>query len=295
MQGRGPARALAGFVRYSGLPRVIVQGDHENSMSAVVRDACGLITGGFHRASEDGRTSYERQFERVYASQVLPFGERTMWKDPTLSPAKLSSSWGYGLWLGRTMASNAHIVGTRSGALLVRTVRRLPPSEREDGELVIVMRGTPMKAKAVTEGAAGSSSNSAARAQQTWTWAEEAKAPAASRTEEEQRVDPQPAPSEEKAGPAPGPANAEPPKTLARPREPDQAHAAIEDHPQEAPVKRGRGRVHARLPGVRWALEKAQRLLHEKEGRNGGDQRQQGGGAGRGQQQQRGRPQQREP
>ena len=145
------------------------------------------------------------------------------------------------------MASNAHIVGTRSGALLVRTVRRLPPSEREDGELVIAMRGTPMKAKAVTEGAAGSSSNSAARAQQTWTWAAEAKAPAASRTEEEQRVDPQPAPSEEKAGDAPRPANAEPPKTLARPREPDQAHAAIEDHPQEAPVKRGRGRPPTRV------------------------------------------------
>ena len=310
VQDRGPARALAGFVRYLGLPRVIVQGDPENSMSAVVREACGLITGGsaiaresprnskgsngaaeraiqtiqgyartlrldlakrtgvevgaehpitqwlirhagwcwshFHRASEDGRTSYERQFERVYGSQVLPFGERTMWKNPTLSPAKLSSSWGYGLWLGRTMASNAHIVGTRSGALLVRTVRRLPPSEREDGELVIAMRGTPMKAKAMTEGAAGSSSNSAARAQ-TWSWGAEAKALTASRTEEEQREDPQPEQSEEKAGPAPGPANAEPLKKLARPREPDQDHAAIEDHPQEAPVKRGRGRPPTRV------------------------------------------------
>ena len=38
-----------------------------------------------------------------------------MWKDPTLQPAKLKCSWGYGLWLGRKQTSNAHLIGTRVG------------------------------------------------------------------------------------------------------------------------------------------------------------------------------------
>ena len=65
-----------------------------------------------------------------------------MWKDPTLQPAKLKRSWGYGLWLERSQTSNAHLIGTRVGIVVARTIRRLPASEREDSNLV-AMRGTP--------------------------------------------------------------------------------------------------------------------------------------------------------
>ena len=41
-----------------------------------------------------------------------------LWKDPTLQPAKLRSSWGYGLWLGRSPTSNAHLIGTRVGIVV---------------------------------------------------------------------------------------------------------------------------------------------------------------------------------
>ena len=61
-----------------------------------------------------------------------PFAERDMLKDPTLQPAKLRSSWGYGLWLGRSQTSNAHLIGTRVGIVVARTIRRLPASEREE-------------------------------------------------------------------------------------------------------------------------------------------------------------------
>ena len=48
------------------------------------------------------------------------------------------------LWLGRSQTSNAHLIGTRVGIVVARSVRRLPPSEREDSNLVVAMRGTPV-------------------------------------------------------------------------------------------------------------------------------------------------------
>ena len=66
-----------------------------------------------------------------------------MWQDPTLQPAKLRSSWGYGLWLGRSQTRNAHFIGTRVGIVVARTIRRLSTSEREDSNLVVAMRSTP--------------------------------------------------------------------------------------------------------------------------------------------------------
>ena len=51
---------------------------------------------------------------------------------------------GYGLWLGRSQTSNAHLIGTRVGIVVARTIRRLPTSEREDSNLVVAMMGTPV-------------------------------------------------------------------------------------------------------------------------------------------------------
>ena len=80
--------------------------------SWMVRHAAWLLS-QFQTGSSDGKTAYARQFERPCESPVLPCAERVMWKDPTLQPAKLKSSWCYGLWLGRSQTSNAHLIGTR--------------------------------------------------------------------------------------------------------------------------------------------------------------------------------------
>ena len=109
----------------------------------MVRHAAWLLS-YFQTGSADGKTAYARQFERPYESLVLPFAERVMWKDPTLQPAKLKSSWGYGLWLGISQTSDAHLIGTRVGIVVARTIRRLPASEREDSNLVVAMTGTPV-------------------------------------------------------------------------------------------------------------------------------------------------------
>ena len=59
-----------------------------------------------------------------------------------------------GLWLGRSQTSNAHFIGTRVGIVVARTIRRLPASEREDSNLVVAMRGTPVAGRPA-EAAAG--------------------------------------------------------------------------------------------------------------------------------------------
>ena len=200
------SRSLAAFARYVGHPKMIIQGDPEHALMAVIHDACALLTAArprtspvnskgssgaavraiqavegmartlrldllgrtniavgsdlpitswmgrhaawllshFRTGSENGKTAYARQFERPYESPVPPFAERVMWKDPTLQPATLKSSWGYGLWLGRSQTSKAHLIGTREGIVVARTIRRLPASEREDSNLVVAMRGTPV-------------------------------------------------------------------------------------------------------------------------------------------------------
>ena len=109
----------------------------------MVRHAAWLLS-HFQTGSADGKTACARQFERPHESPVPPLAERVMWKDPTRQPAKLKSSWAYGLWLVRSQTSNAQHIGTRVGIVVARTVRRLPTSEREDSNLVEAMRGTPV-------------------------------------------------------------------------------------------------------------------------------------------------------
>ena len=60
-------------------------------------------------------------------------------------------------WLGRSQTSNAHLIGTRVGIVVARTIRHLPASEREDSNLVVAMRGTPVAGRPA-DAAAGDAS-----------------------------------------------------------------------------------------------------------------------------------------
>ena len=89
----------------------------------MVRHAAWLLS-HFQAGTADGKTAYARQFEKPYESLVLFLAEGVMWKDPTLEPVKLRSSWVSGLWLGRSQTINAHLIGTRVGIVVARTIRR---------------------------------------------------------------------------------------------------------------------------------------------------------------------------
>ena len=111
--------------------------------SWMVRRAAWLLS-HFQAGTVDGKTAHARQLGKPFESLVLPFAERVMWNDPTIQPAKLTSSWGCCLWLGRSQTGNAHLIGTRVGIVVARTIRRLAASEREEANLVVAMRGTPV-------------------------------------------------------------------------------------------------------------------------------------------------------
>ena len=110
--------------------------------SWMVRHAAWFLS-HFRAGRADGQTASALQFEKTFESLVLPFVERVMWKDPTLQPATFRSRWVYGLCLGRSQTSNAHLIGTRVG-IVARMIRRLPTSEREDSNLVVAVRDTPV-------------------------------------------------------------------------------------------------------------------------------------------------------
>eukprot|EP00971_Amphidinium_carterae_P131715 2609006-Amphidinium_carterae.1 len=98
----------------------------------------------FQPARADGKTAYFRFHHLDYGSSVIPFGETIVWRNPDgAEHLKLKEHWGYGIWLGREVSSDSHIVGTRHGCLRVRSVRRLPPSERADKQLLLAMVGGP--------------------------------------------------------------------------------------------------------------------------------------------------------
>ena len=55
----------------------------------------------------------------------------------------------------RSQRSNAHLIGTRVGIVVAHTIRRLPTSEREDSNLVVAMRSTPVAGRPADAAADG--------------------------------------------------------------------------------------------------------------------------------------------
>lgn len=51
--------------------------------------------------------------------------------------------WRPGIYLGRAQRTNEHMLGGGGGMFLSRSVRRRPPSEAADKDLLLVMKGTP--------------------------------------------------------------------------------------------------------------------------------------------------------
>ena len=73
---------------------------------------------------------------------MLPFGETVMWRDLEGSNWTFASSWRFGIWLGREGKSDMHVTGTRLSTFFAKTIRRLPPPERHETQMLLAMRGT---------------------------------------------------------------------------------------------------------------------------------------------------------
>ena len=93
----------------------------------MVRHAAWLLNR--HLVHSDGLASYQRRWGRSFESGLCEFAEAVQFRDIGKQTAKLTPVWELGLWLGRDTLANEVPVGTPTGVKLVRSIRRLVPSE----------------------------------------------------------------------------------------------------------------------------------------------------------------------
>ena len=67
-----------------------------------------------------------------FQSALLSFGEAVLAKESGAQEGKLGSSWDLGIWLGRSTETKGYLVGTRTGVIRARTVKRRPETLKWD-------------------------------------------------------------------------------------------------------------------------------------------------------------------
>ena len=97
-----------------------------------------------HRRAK-GKTSFGSIRQEPYRGEVFNFSQPVLGRLlDTLALPKLQARWCRGIWLGKAVDSDAHLVGTSSGVIPVRTCKGLPdPSEEDDKETFEAMQWTP--------------------------------------------------------------------------------------------------------------------------------------------------------
>ena len=65
------SRSLAAFARYVGHPKVIIQGDSEHALMAVIHDACALLTAATPRTSLVNSKGSNGAAERVQSVEGM--------------------------------------------------------------------------------------------------------------------------------------------------------------------------------------------------------------------------------
>ena len=85
-----------------------------------------------YQQGTDGRTAFQRQIGRQCKNEVVPFGEKVMYKESMKSGERkraIESKWQFSIWLGHAPASNGCVVGTESGEVRAYTFKRLTESQ----------------------------------------------------------------------------------------------------------------------------------------------------------------------
>ena len=107
----------------------------------LVRHAAWLIA-RFHVRGKDGLTPYRLTTGSDYSHPVAMLGEAVLGKVPT-PRGKMQRRWIKGIWLGKLDRDDSNVLGTSSGAIAVRSVRRLPKESQISQELMNNMKGIP--------------------------------------------------------------------------------------------------------------------------------------------------------
>ena len=112
-----------------------------NVVPWLIRHA-GWLIARFHTRSRDKLTPYKLVTGGDYSHPVARFGEVVLGKIPK-PQTKIQRRWVRGVWLGKLDRDDSHILGTSSGAIAVRSVRRLPPESQTDSKMLEEIKGLP--------------------------------------------------------------------------------------------------------------------------------------------------------
>lgn len=94
----------------------------------------------------DGRTPYERIRGKVMRSEAVEFGELVHYKilrSKTGKQAKMDSRWEDSIYLGTEWSNGESIIGTSTGVIRVRGIRRQTEANRWNAKIVEKVQGFP--------------------------------------------------------------------------------------------------------------------------------------------------------
>ena len=104
----------------------------------------GVVYRLFHKgAPHDGKTPYQRLKGKQWKAPLPPFGEVIEYRRKT--PKKYDAKWQKGLYIGLREQSGEKIVSSADGqkTFVVQSIRRKPPAERWDGDMLKAVVGVP--------------------------------------------------------------------------------------------------------------------------------------------------------
>ena len=98
------------------------------------------------QVGQDGKTAYERQKGRKCELEVVPFGEKVLYRLPEVANDRhqaLEERWAHGIWLGHARHSPEILIATDSGIVKSWAIRRLPVGQQWDADMVSRVKGSP--------------------------------------------------------------------------------------------------------------------------------------------------------
>ena len=82
------------------------------------------------QVENEGGFAFVLVFGKAYTSQVLPFGERVMYKYTAVPTGNLDQRWGHGIWVGKAPMTDEHTILTENVVQKARSLHRVPLEER---------------------------------------------------------------------------------------------------------------------------------------------------------------------
>ena len=110
-----------------------------------VRHAAWLLTRFLIKS--DGKTPYERLRGREYRGEITEFGEVSHFKLADDKKGKLDAQSAVGVWLGKSLNSDEHYLGTENGIRRCRSLWRRPEKLRWSREKLNTIKGVPWQPK----------------------------------------------------------------------------------------------------------------------------------------------------